>query len=67
MTPAEFAIWVATMKSSRSWSKGECARQLGCGINQILAWSKSPSPRYIELACMALNRNIGILTEEKTK
>lgn len=54
MTPADFAAWVEMMRSTRRWSDAECARQLGCGPNQITRWRKTGAPAYIALACAAL-------------
>lgn len=55
MPPETFAAWVAHMKAARSWSARECARQLGCGVNQISIWSAKGAPPYIALACAALS------------
>lgn len=54
MTAADFAAWVDMMKSTRRWSARECARQLGCGVNQVARWRKAGAPAYIGLACAAL-------------
>ncbi len=55
MTASDFADWVAHMKGARGWSARECARQLGCGVNQISIWSAKGAPQYIALACAALS------------
>lgn len=55
MTAEDFAAWVAHMKATRKWSARECARQLGCGINQIGIWSEKGAPLYIGYACAALS------------
>jgi len=55
MLASDFAAWVANMKATRKWSARECARQLGCGINQIGIWSETGAPPYIGLACAALS------------
>lgn len=54
MTNEEFSAWVAFMKADRRWSKAKCARELGCGPNQIARWSDYGAPTYIALACAAL-------------
>ncbi|HYA71780.1 MAG TPA: hypothetical protein VEF36_01350 [Roseiarcus sp.] len=54
MTAEDFAAWVAMMKATRNWSASQCARELGCGVNQVAIWSKRDAPRYIGLACAAL-------------
>lgn len=54
MSPADFSAWVAHMKATQRWSARECARQLGCGVNQIARWRESGAPLYIGLACAAL-------------
>lgn len=54
MSADHFRKWVAAMKAARGWSKAECSRQLGCGINQIAVWSETGAPPYIALACAAL-------------
>lgn len=54
MTPEAFAAWVAMMRDTRDWNTTRCARELGCGINQISIWSKRGPPRYIGLACSAI-------------
>jgi hypothetical protein len=55
MIAADFASWVQHMKASRKWSARRCARELGCGINQISIWSANGAPPYIALACAALS------------
>lgn len=55
MAPSDFSAWVAHMKATQRWSKAACARQLGCGINQINIWSENGAPPYIALACAALS------------
>lgn len=55
MTAYDFTAWVAAMKATRNWSGNECARQLGCGENQIRAWKAKGAPQYIGLACAALS------------
>jgi len=55
MTGADFAAWVAAMKATRKWTKTRCAKELGCGINQIAVWSAQGAPTYIGLACAALD------------
>lgn len=55
MEAATFAAWALHMKEARGWSARECARQLGCGINQISIWSAKGAPPYIALACAALS------------
>jgi hypothetical protein len=54
MTPSDFAAWVAHMKATQRWSGARCARELGCGVNQIKRWSATGAPAYIGLACAAL-------------
>lgn len=54
MTASDFAAWTAMMKITRKWSARRCARELGCGVNQVAKWSKSDPPPYIGLACAAL-------------
>ena len=55
MSAADFSAWVAFMKADRKWSARECARRLGCGVNQIAIWSERGAPPYIGLACAALS------------
>lgn len=55
MSPAAFTSWVAAMKATRKWSARRCARELGCGVNQIARWSANGAPTYIALACAALS------------
>ena len=55
MNATDFAAWVAGMKATRGWSGLECARQLGCGENQIRIWKATGAPLYIALACAALS------------
>jgi hypothetical protein len=55
MSPADFSAWVAHMKADRKWSARRCARELGCGVNQIGIWSERGAPPYIALACAALS------------
>ena len=54
MSPADFSAWVAMMKETRGWSGRECARRLGCGVNQIARWSATGAPRYVAYACAAI-------------
>jgi len=54
MTAADFDAWVALMKERHRWNASECARQLGCGRNQIAKWRETGAPDYIALACAAL-------------
>lgn len=58
MTPTDFALWVARMKETRGWTSRECAKRLGCGVNQIKIWQDKAPPRYIGLACNALAKGI---------
>lgn len=55
MPGADFTTWVAQMKATRGWSGNECARQLGCGENQIRIWKAKGAPPYIGLACAAIS------------
>ena len=57
MTPSDFTAWAALMKE-RGWSARECARRLGCGVNQVRVWSDTGAPLYIGLACAALVRGV---------
>lgn len=54
MTAADFSAWVDLMKATRKWSAAQCARELGCGVNQITRWRASGAPPYIGLACAAI-------------
>ncbi len=54
MTPSAFAAWLALMRAERHWSGVRCARELGCGGNQIKRWRERGAPIYIGLACAAL-------------
>ena len=58
MTATDFAAWVAHMKETRGWSERECARRLGCGVNQIARWRSYDAPAYIGLACAAVVANL---------
>jgi hypothetical protein len=42
------------MRAERHWSGARCARELGCGGNQIKRWRERGAPIYIGLACAAL-------------
>lgn len=55
MSAADFSAWVAHMKSTRRWSGRECARQLGCGVNQVAVWARDGAPAYIGFACAAIS------------
>lgn len=55
MMASDFASWVAHMKATRNWSARRCARELGCGVNQIGIWAEKGAPFYIGLACAALS------------
>jgi hypothetical protein len=55
MSAADFTAWVANMKATRNWSGNECARQLGCGENQIRIWKTKGAPPYIGWACAAIS------------
>ncbi len=55
--PAEiFRAWLDHMRDEDGslWSKSRAARELGCGRNQILEWSRDGAPYYIGLACQTL-------------
>jgi len=54
MSASDFSAWVALMKERHRWTAMECARQLGCGRNQIARWCDKGAPAYIGLACAAL-------------
>lgn len=58
MTPSDFTAWVALMRSN-GWTKAECAKRLGCGVNQINVWAAKGAPLYIALACSALCQGWG--------
>lgn len=57
MTPADFASWVAHMRGL-GYPEYKLAKLLGCGRNQITLWRVRESPRYIGLACAAIERGI---------
>jgi len=59
MNAQDFAAFVSLCKQRRGWSKTELSRRLGCGINQINIWAMKGAPPYIDLACAALDRDIG--------
>lgn len=54
MKAEDFSAWVAFMRETRRWSGAECARHLGCGINQVTVWKVRGAPGYIGLACAAV-------------
>lgn len=58
MSAEHFAAWVAHMKAIRNWSARRCARELGCGVNQIARWSEYGAPLYIAFACAALANDL---------
>ena len=55
MDAADFTAWVDHMKAVRGWSGNKCARELGCGENQIRIWKTKGAPRYIGWACAAIS------------
>lgn len=65
MRAEDFSAWVAHMKATRGWSARECARQLGCGVNQISIWSEKGAPFYVGLACAALSFGLPPWKEQK--
>ena len=54
MSATDFTAWLAHMKATQKWTGARCARELGCGINQISRWKARGAPPYIGLACAAL-------------
>ena len=60
MSGPDFAAFVSLCKQRRGWSKTELSKRLGCGINQINIWAAKGAPPYIDLACAALDRDIGV-------
>jgi hypothetical protein len=58
MNPQDFATFVSLCKQRRGWSKSELSKRLGCGINQIGIWAENGAPRYIGLACAALEQDL---------
>ena len=58
MNKDDFAAFVSLCKQRRGWTKTELSRRLGCGINQISIWAENGAPRYIALACAALDRDL---------
>jgi uncharacterized protein YjcR len=56
MPPEKFLAWRGRMREVYGWSGRECARQLGCAVNQIKTWSERGAPKYIALACDQLER-----------
>jgi transcriptional regulator with XRE-family HTH domain len=54
MTADDFSAWVRMVATQRGWSRAQCARELGCGINQVAIWMRTGAPRYIALACASL-------------
>lgn len=57
MTPAELRQW----RKRRSLSQGKAALLLGCGRRSLQNWERGVHdiPRYIELACWALEKGYG--------
>jgi DNA-binding transcriptional regulator YiaG len=53
-----FAEWLAEMRQKLNWTQEVCARQLGCAENSITAWREKGAPRYIGLACAALDAGL---------
>lgn len=58
MTSDAFAAWAAHMAEARGWSRRRCAKELGCGVNQVAIWARNGAPIYIGLACAALSRGL---------
>lgn len=66
--PAEnFKAWVEHMRYAHRWTKAECGKRLGCGVNQVQRWEIHGAPTYIGLACMALDYGIGEWTPHVRK
>lgn len=53
MTPSQLQDWM----NSKGWNKSTTSRELGVGRARLDRYlvGEQPIPRYIELACIALN------------